>query len=187
MTAKRRSTRRPARFQMAIETIERRIYLIRGQKVLLSSHLAELHEVEPRVLIQAVKRNLDRVPADFMFQLTRDETANLKSQIVISSWGGLRAAPYAFTQEGVAMLSSVLRSKRAVAMNISIMRAFVRLREVLAEHKEFAAELERVKRAQGAQGRRLREIIAAINKLAAPSPAPRKSIGFRPSGGGEQS
>ena len=173
--AKATSTRLPARLQMAIETIERRIYLMRGQKVLLSAHLAELYDVEPRVLMQAVKRNLDRFPADFMFQLTLAESANLKSQIVISSWGGLRAAPYAFTQEGVAMLSSVLRSKRAVAMNISIMRAFVRLREVLAEHKELAAELERVKREQGSHGKKIQEIIVVINKLLSP---PRKYVGF---------
>jgi len=94
------------------ERIERRILLIRGQRVLLSPHLAELYGVEPRVLIQAVKRNFSRFPADFMFQLTRKEFANLRSQFVTSSWGGLRrATPYAFTEQGVAMLSSVLRSE----------------------------------------------------------------------------
>ena len=97
------------------EHIERYIFLIRGQKVLLSTHLADLYRVEPRALIQAVRRNMERFPKDFMFQLTQAEWENLKSQIVISSWGGLRrATPYAFTEQGVAMLSSVLRSKRAV-------------------------------------------------------------------------
>ena len=99
------------------ERIERRILLVRGQKVMLSTDLAELYEVEPRVLVQAVKRNPARFPGDFMFQLTAAECANLKSQFVISSWGGARAAPYAFTEQGVAMLSSVLRSTRAVQVN----------------------------------------------------------------------
>ncbi len=100
------------------ERVEKDIFLIRGQRVILSTRLAELYEVEPRLLIQAVKRNIDRFPPDFMFQLSKDEFANLKSQIVTSSWGGLRrATPYAFTEQGVAMLSSVLRSKRAVQVN----------------------------------------------------------------------
>ena len=104
--------------------VENRILILRGQKVMLSTDLAELYGVEPRVLVQAVKRNLDRFPKDFMFQLSADEFAHLKSQIVISSWGGARRArPYAFTEQGVAMLSSVLRSKQAVHVNIAIMRA----------------------------------------------------------------
>ena len=106
-------------------------------------HLAELYQVEPRVLIQAVKRNIDRFPGDFMFQLSKEEFANLKSQFVISSWGGLRrSTPYAFTEQGVAMLSSVLRSKRAIQVNIEIMRAFVKLRQILASHSELARKLE---------------------------------------------
>jgi hypothetical protein len=104
------------------ERIERRILLIRGHKVMLSIDLAELYSVEPRVLIQAVKRNLECFPDDFMFQLTNEEFANLKSQIVISSWGGARTSPYAFTEQGVAMLSSVLRSPRAVQVDIDLMR-----------------------------------------------------------------
>ena len=109
------------------ERIERYIFLIRGQKIMLSTHLADLYGVELRALIQAVRRNTERFPKDFMFQLTQAEWENLKSQIVISSWGGLRrATPYAFTEQGVAMLSTVLRSKRAVRVNIEIMRAFAR-------------------------------------------------------------
>ena len=109
-----------------VERIERSILLIRGHKVMLSTDLAELYGVEPRILVQAVKRNITRFPQDFMFQLSKEEFSNLKSQIVISSWGGLRRAPpYAFTEQGVAMLSSVLRSKRAIQVNIEIMRAFV--------------------------------------------------------------
>jgi hypothetical protein len=101
-----------------VERIEGHIFLIRGEKVMLSTHLAELYEVEPRALVQAVKRNLERFPEDFMFQLSAEEFADLKSQIVTSSWGGARrAAPYAFTEQGVAMLSSVLRSERAIIVN----------------------------------------------------------------------
>src|SRR3989338_7783655 len=103
------------------EVIENKIFMIRGQKVMLSVHLAKLYEVEVRALIQAVKRNKERFPKDFMFQLNREEYENLKSQFVISSWGGSRRAkPYAFTQEGIAMLSSVLNSPRAVQVNIAI-------------------------------------------------------------------
>lgn len=104
------------------EAIESRIFLIRGHKAILSTHLAALYGVESRALVQAVKRNRERFPADFMFQLSAKEFWNLKSQIVISSWGGARrAAPYAFTEQGVAMLSSVLRSKRAVLVDIQVM------------------------------------------------------------------
>ncbi|MBI4843764.1 MAG: ORF6N domain-containing protein [Nitrospirae bacterium] len=102
------------------ERIEKQIFLISGQKVMLSTDLAELYGIEPRVLVQAVKRNIERFPEDFMFQLTDQEVLNLKSQFVISSWGGSRrAAPYAFTEQGVAMLSSVLRNKRAILFNLS--------------------------------------------------------------------
>ncbi|MCL5238377.1 MAG: ORF6N domain-containing protein, partial [Nitrospirae bacterium] len=129
------------------EVIEGKIYIIRGHKVMLSNDLAELYDVEPKVLIQAVKRNIDRFPEDFMFQLTNQEFVNLKSQIVTSSWGGIRrATPYAFTEQGVAMLSSVLRSKQAVLVNIAIMRAFVKLREILSTHKELAHKLAQLER-----------------------------------------
>ena len=127
------------RFIIPMERIENRIYLLRGHKIMLSTDLAELYGVEPRVLVQAVKRNIERFPEDFMFQLSKEEFDNLKSQIVTSSWGGLRrAAPYAFTEQGVAMLSGVLNSKRAVSVNIEIMRAF----EVCkVEHKVLAKAL----------------------------------------------
>src|SRR5579863_8209702 len=113
---------------------------------MLSGDLAELYEVEPRALVQAVKRNQERFPADFMFQLSRAEHENLKSQFVISSWGGARATPYAFTEQGVAMLSSVLRSPRAVQVNIAIMRAFVKLREILASHRDLARRLSKMEK-----------------------------------------
>jgi len=159
---------------------------MRGRKVMLSSDLAELYHVEPRVLVQAVKRNIDRFPADFVFQLTPDEYTFLKSQSVISSWGGVRRAmPYAFTEQGVAMLSSVLKSKRAIQVNIAIMRAFVRIRQVLSAHKNIARridDLETKYRAHDAQLIDHAEVFQELKKLLAaptPQPVPRKNrIGF---------
>src|SRR5580698_8502566 len=133
------------------EFIERKIHLVRGSKVMLDSDLAELYQVPTKVLNQAVRRNLDRFPPDFMFQLNREELENWRSQIVTSNPTarmGLRRPPYAFTEHGVAMLSSVLASKRAVQLNILIIRAFVRLREYLATHKDFARKLEDIERTQ---------------------------------------
>jgi len=159
-----------------IEVIEKRIYFLRSQKVMLSIDLAELYQVEARVLIQAVKRNLDRFPKDFMFQLTSNEFTNLKSQIVISSWGGLRrSTPYAFTEQGVAMLSSILRSKRAIQVNVEIMRAFVRLRKMLASHVELARKLASLERKYDAQ---FKVVFDAIRQLMAPSQPAKKKIGF---------
>ncbi|HUX16211.1 MAG TPA: ORF6N domain-containing protein [Phycisphaerae bacterium] len=156
--------------------IEGSIFLIRGHKVMLSPDLAALYAVEPRALVQAVKRNIDRFPDDFMFQLTRAEFANLKSQIVTSSWGGARRAPpYAFTEQGVAMLSSVLRSRRAVRVNIEIMRAFVRLRQMLASHADLARRLDELEQKYDAQ---FRIVFDAIRELMAPPEPPRKRIGF---------
>ena len=160
-----------------VEVIERRILLIRGQKVMLSTDLAELYGVETRVLIQAVKRNIERFPEDFMFQMNDTEFANLKSQFVISSWGGARRGnPYAFTEQGVAMLSSVLRSPRAVQVNIAIMRAFVKLRELLAGHKELGRKLEEMEQKYDAQ---FKVVFEAIYTLMAPLDKPRPRIGFR--------
>jgi hypothetical protein len=126
--------------------VESLIHVIRGQKVMLDADLSALYGVETRVLNQAVRRNSARFPADFVFHLTKEETANLKSQSVTSSCGGRRKAPAAFTELGVAMLSSVLHSERAVQMNIVIMRAFVKLREVVAHHKDIAARMEKLER-----------------------------------------
>lgn len=162
-----------------VERIEGHIFLIRREKVMLSTHLAELYDVEPRILVQAVKRNIERFPEDFMFQLSAGEFANLKSQIVTSSWGGARrAAPYAFTEQGVAMLSSVLHSKRAIMVNIEIMRAFVRLRRMLASNVELARKLAALERKYDAQ---FKVVFDAIRELMSP-PEPRKkrSIGFLP-------
>jgi len=162
------------------DRIEKRIFFLRGQKVMLSTDLAELYDVEPRALVQAVKRNAERFPADFMFQLTDAEFRDLKSQIVISSWGGLRrATPYAFTEQGVAMLSSVLRSSRAIQVNIEIVRAFVRLRDMLASHRDLARKLEALERKYDAQ---FKVVFDAIRELMAPPARPPVKIGFRPEG-----
>lgn len=145
--------------------IETRILLIRGRRVILSTHLAQLYEVQPKALVQAVKRNLERFPPDFMFQLDNDEFKNLKSRTVTSSWGGLRrAAPYAFTEQGVAMLSTVLRSHRAVAVNIEIMRAFVRLRRLLSSNRELARSLASLEKKYDAQ---FKVVFDAIRELMA--------------------
>ena len=160
------------------QRIESRIFLLRGQKVMLSMDLADLYEVEVRTLVQAVKRNQERFPPDFMFQLNADEVANLKSQIVISSWGGARRAhPYALTEQGVAMLSSVLRSPRAVQVNIEIMRAFVRIRQLLATHEDLARKFDAVERKYDQQ---FKVVFDAIRRLMEPPKAPLRRIGFEP-------
>jgi hypothetical protein len=158
--------------------IERRILLLRGQKVLLDGHLALLYEVSTKVLVQAVKRNIKRFPADFMFQLTDEEYERLRSQIVTSKKGrgGRRYPPFAFTEQGVAMLSSVLRSERAVQVNIEIMRAFVRLREILATHKDLARKLDEL---ELKYDRQFKVVFDALRQLMAPPASTKRSIGFR--------
>jgi ORF6N domain len=158
------------------ERIEKRILLLRGQKVMLSTDLAELYEVEPRILVQAVKRNSERFPSDFMFQLNLQEVRNLKSQFVISSWGGKRFLPYAFTEQGVAMLSSVLHSKRAVQVNIEIMRAFVKLRALIASNKDLAKRLDELEKKYDSQ---FKVVFDAIRELMTPAGPPKPRIGFR--------
>ncbi len=155
-----------------VEMIERRIYLIRGHKVMRDTDLAELYGVETFNLNKAVQRNIDRFPADFMFQLTKEEAKSLTFQIGISKRsgrGGRRTLPYVFTEQGVAMLSSVLRSTRAVQVNILIMRAFVRLREILSTHKDLARKLEEMEKKYDAQ---FRVVFRAIRELMEPKPVP---------------
>jgi hypothetical protein len=159
------------------ERIEKQILLLRGHKVMLSIDLAEMYGVEPRALVQAVKRNRERFPKDFMFQLSEEEFENLKSQIVTSSWGGLRRArPYAFTEQGVAMLSSVLNSTRAVHVNIAIMRTFVRLRGMIASNKELARRLVELEKKYD---RQFKVVFDAIRELMAPTKTPVRRIGFQ--------
>ena len=165
--------------------IEARILVFRGQKLMLDADLADLYGVSVGVLIQAVKRNPNRFPTDFMFQLTYQELVNLKSQIVISSlgdipsWGGRRTAPYAFSEQGVAMLSSVLRSERAIAVNIAIMRAFVRMREFASTSAELAKKLDDLEGRVGDHDQAIASIVRAIRELATPvDPKPKRRIGF---------
>ena len=154
----------------------RPILLVRGHKVMLDADLAALYGVETRALVQAVKRNLRRFPEDFMFHLSPDEAANLRSHIVISSWGGRRTPPYAFTEQRVAMLSSVLHSERAAQVNVEIMRTFVRLREILSSHADLARKLATLERKYDAQFKAVFDAIRAL--MAAPANTKRK-IGFR--------
>ena len=172
---------------MRSERIERAILLMRGQRVMLDADLAELYGVETKALNRAVQRNRTRFPADFMFRLTGKESEHLRYQIGTSSLrsqiatsrtghGGRRYFPYAFTEQGVAMLSSVLRSERAVRVNIEIMRAFVKLRELLATHKDLARKLEALEQKYDTQ---FKVVFDAIRQLMTP-PAPKaKRIGFR--------
>lgn len=146
-----------------LERIERHILLIRGEKVLLDEDLAKLYGVSTKVLNQSVKRNLERFPSDFMFQLTSAESRDLRSQSVTSkSPGGRRYRPYAFTEQGVAMLSSVLRSKRAIEVNVQIMRTFVRLRRLLASHAELARKLDQLESKYDDQFRIVFDAIRAL-------------------------
>ena len=137
--------------------------------------MATLYEVPTKVLLQAVKRNLERFPADFMFQLERQEVAILRSQFVTSSWGGRRTIPYAFTEQGVAMLSSVLNSARAVAVNIEIMRAFVRLRMILSSNKELARRFDQLEAKTDAK---FKAVFEAIRQLMTPPEPKKRPIGF---------
>jgi len=167
-----------------IERITQTILLIRGHKVILDEDLAEMYHVETKALNRAVRRNFDRFPGDFMIQLSAEEfaslryqtgTSNLRSQIGTSRWGGRRYAPYAFTEQGVAMLSSVLRSKRAVMVNIEIMRAFVRLRQMLATNADLARKLAALEKKYDAQ---FRAVFEAIRELMTPAAVSKRPIGF---------
>ena len=162
-----------------LDVIAHRIHIIRGMKVMLSSHLAELYGINTRTLNQAVKRNRKRFPGDFMFQLTIKEAEMLVSQSVIPHrkfYGG--TLPYAFTEQGVAMLSSVLHSERAVQMNIAIMRTFVKLREILSTHKELAQKLAELEEKISQHDSEIQNLFDAIRQLMKPIEKPKHPIGF---------
>jgi hypothetical protein len=179
----------PAKNLSATQPLESLIRVIRGHKVILDADLAALYQVETKALNQAVRRNMDRFPEDFMFRLSITEAESLRSQIVTSNAGrgGRRYLPYAFTEHGVAMLSSVLKSQRAVLMNIFIVRAFVRLREVIASNKDLAARVEMLERGQDRAASVIEVLVEDIDRLAGevkqmkalPSP-PKRRIGFQP-------
>lgn len=158
-----------------VERITTKIYLIRNIKVMLDRDLAELYEVETRVLKQAVRRNIKRFPSDFMFELTYQELRNLRSQFVMSSWGGVRRPPMAFTEQGVAMLSSVLKSDRAIQVNIQIMRAFTQLRQMLSTHKDLQRKIEEMESKYDEQ---FQIVFEAIKQLLETDEKPKKKIGF---------
>lgn len=171
------------------EQVYSKIYMIRDQKVLLDADLAEMYGVSTTVLNQAVKRNAMRFPIDFMFQLTDNEYSCLMSQFVTSNKstvkpgrGGRRKLPFAFTEQGIAMLSSVLRSEKAIAVNIQIMRIFVRMRKLISEYKELVEKIESLEASQIDQDKRIAEIYNVIKQLLEPIYKERKPIGYMKSG-----
>ena len=161
-----------------VERIEKSILLIRDHKVMLDADLAALYSVETKVLVRAVKRNMERFPAHFMFQLTNAEFENLRCQFGTSSqWGGRRYPPYAFTEQGVAMLSGVLQSKRAIQVNIKIIDAFVRMRQLLASHKGL---MQKILAMEKKYHKQFKIVFQAIYKLMDAEEKPKRQIGFRP-------
>lgn len=161
------------------EVVISKIYHLRDQKVMLDSDLSELYGVETRVLNQQVKRNEDRFPDDFMFQLTAEEWENLKSQNATPSWGGRRKLPYVFTEHGVLMLSSVLNSKKAIAVNIQIMRIFTKLREMILTHKDLLLEMEELRKKVVGQDDRIDMIYKYLLQFIKEQETPRIKIGFK--------
>ncbi len=161
---------------MELTVIQKKIFEIRGQRVMLDRDLAELYQVTTGNLNLAVKRNIKKFPKDFMFQLTKQEFKNLILQNAISSWGGTRKMPYAFTEHGVAMLSSVLKSQKAVDVNISIIRAFILLRQMAVSHKELFKKIEEL---QKKYDKNFEEVYEALNSLLSPPEKPRKRVGYK--------
>ena len=163
------------------ELVMNKIYLIRNQKVMLDSDLAELYLVETKVLNQQVKRNLKRFPDDFMFQLTEQEFDHLKSQFVTSSWGGKRKLPYVFTEQGVAMLSGILNSDRAIAVNIQIMRIFTRIRQMLADNTDLRLDIEKIKNKLDNQDKNMEIVFRYLDELLEKkeNPIKRNKIGYK--------
>ena len=159
--------------------IVEKIYFLRGQKVMLDRDLAEMYGVEVKVLNQSVKRNVSRFPDDFMFQLSATEWDNLKSQIVTSSWGGIRKLPYAFTEQGVAMLSSVLRSETAIQVNIQIIRVYTKMKQVLLDNKEIWQKIEKIEQAMQKKDGEVKTIFKILKQLLVKEEKPRQPIGFK--------
>lgn len=164
---------------IADEAITSKIHLIRNKSVMLDSDLAELYQVETRRLNEQVKRNGERFPEDFMFQLEKEEWENLKSQNATSNWGGRRTPPYAFTEHGVLMLSSVLNSKRAIAVNIRIMRIYNKMKKMLLGHSELLVRMEKLERKMGKHDMQIAQVFNYIKQFIKEE-APRKRIGYRP-------
>ena len=163
------------------ETITSKIYLIREQKVMLDSDLAELYQVQTKLLKRQVRRNIMRFPEDFMFELTKEESDNLRSQFGTSSWGGSRYIPMVFTEQGVAMLSSVLNSPRAIAVNIKIIRVFTKLREMLFNDKDLLLRLEKIERKLSNQNKNIELVFNYLDELIEKKEKPITKIGYKKS------
>ena len=164
------------------ETIMNKIYLVKGKKVMIDRDLAELYGVETKVLKQAVRRNKERFPPDFMFAMNQKQLKNWRSQFVTSNFGdkmGLRYAPFCFTEQGVTMLSCILNSKRAIAMNIQIIRIFARLREMIMTNKGILLKLRELESRVTGHDENIQRIFGALKQLLNPPPLPRRKIGFR--------
>lgn len=161
------------------EVVMNKIYLIRGQKVMLDRDLAELYGVDTKQLKRAVRRNEKRFPEDFMFELTKEEFENLRSQIDTSSWGGTRYVPMAFTEQGVAMLSSVLNSERAILVNIQIIRIFTKLRSMLMTHKDLLIKMNELEAKVTNQDKSIKQIFAYLKQFIKEQEEPREPIGFK--------
>ncbi len=161
------------------ELVITKIYLIRGQKVMLDFDLSILYKVETKRLNEQVNRNKERFPEDFMFRLTKDEYENLRSQIATSRWGGTRYMPMAFTEQGVAMLSSVLNSPTAIAVNIQIIRVFTKMRALLMTHKDILLQLEKMEKKLGSHDEQIALVFSYLKKLLNPPQPARRRIGFR--------
>ncbi len=158
------------------ENIVNQIYFIRGEKIMLDADLAVLYGIETKVLKQSIKRNSKRFPLDFMFELTKKEFENLRSQFVTSSWGGTRYLPMAFTEQGVAMLSGILNSERAIQVNIAIMRTFVQIRRLMDTNKELAKKIDALEQKYDEQ---FDSVFNAIRELIHQENAPRKPVGYK--------
>ncbi len=167
---------------VADEVIRNKIFIVRGEKVMLDQDLADLYQVQTKVLNQSVKRNIKRFPIDFMFQLSAEEWQNLKSQIVTSSWGGRRTEPYAFTEQGVAMLSSVLNSDTAIDVNIQIIRVFTKIRRVLVDHKDILLKLEKIEKKATEHDDDIQVIFKYLKELLKKPNPPRNAIGYKRDG-----
>jgi phage regulator Rha-like protein len=165
---------------LADETIVNKIYFIRNQKIMLDRDLAEMYGVETKRLNEAVRRNIERFPEDFMFQLTQQEFENLRSQFATSSWGGQRYPPYAFTEQGVSMLSGVLNSAIAIQVHIQIIRIFTKMRELLLTHKDILLKLDRLEKDVKENKKDIAVIFEALKQLLHQPQQSRKRIGFKP-------
>lgn len=169
----------PARPVITDERVINKIYLIRGQKVMLDEDLAELYQETTKRLNEQVRRNKERFPKDFMFPLTKKEFENLKLQIATSSWGGRRSLPYVFTEQGVAMLSSVLNSNTAIRVNIQIIRIFTKMREIMLTNKDILLQLQKIEKKLGEHDEQLYMVFEHLKQLISPEQPPRLRIGFR--------